>query len=545
MINQNWVFGIGAGLDFSTTPPTATSGFSMNTGEGCASISDNAGNLLLYTDGRTVWDGSHNVRATGLLGDPSSTQSAIIVPDPGNNGHYYIFTADGSSNSAPPFNHFNGISIDVNTWATAPLPAAQLPSNAGLSPTERVLAVQHENCQDYWIITVVQKGRAGATMGEGIFRVWSLDSSGFNFVGATSMNRDISDLGYLKAAHDGTRIALADYLSNTILVYPFDNTNGNIDVPGELSLAVPTLPNGRQQRAYGIEFSPNSQLLYYGNLVTGANNGNIYQVNLTAPTPTSTFIGGMPNGNGRYAIGALQLGMDGVIYIAKDNESRLAAILNPDVVGTGCNLNQNYITLLPGTRVILGLPNLLPLACLGDTPCGCKSCTDNTEELNAELIDRAKEKHNLQSSGANCPPPFEGGCEAQAVVAGVNFEPCFHFHWGDGAKDQIEEHDTEVFYLTVCNNFSDVRYNGLQISKVTLVPDVHPLDKIHIVPDRLISFDCLEPCSCQTREFAIITRANDTAGNYRLEVEYCFEDMSIVNSSQSGTVGFDVEITKD
>ena len=31
---------------------------------------------------------------TGLFGDPSSTQSAIIVPKPGDDDIYYIFTVD-------------------------------------------------------------------------------------------------------------------------------------------------------------------------------------------------------------------------------------------------------------------------------------------------------------------------------------------------------------------------------------------------------------------------------------------------------------------
>ena len=94
-INQNWVFGKNAGLNFGTTSPTPSSGNAISTGEGCASISDAGGTLILYTDGQKVWDGLHNIRAQGLLGNPSSTQSAIIVPNPGNAAQYYIFTTNG------------------------------------------------------------------------------------------------------------------------------------------------------------------------------------------------------------------------------------------------------------------------------------------------------------------------------------------------------------------------------------------------------------------------------------------------------------------
>ncbi len=71
------------------------------------------------------------------------------------------------------------------------------------------------------------------------------------------------------------------------------------------------------------------------------------------------------------------------------------------------------------------------------------------------------------------------------------------------------------------------------------------LDKIQIVPDRFVHFDCLTPCACQTREFALITRANDIAGSYQLEIEYCFSDISIIRDENSGTVSFPVEIIKD
>jgi hypothetical protein len=82
---NNWYFGHKAGLDFSTSPPTAISG-KLDTFEGASTISDDKGNLLFYSDGKTVWDKSHNVMnfsgggssLNALLGDPSSTQSAWL-----------------------------------------------------------------------------------------------------------------------------------------------------------------------------------------------------------------------------------------------------------------------------------------------------------------------------------------------------------------------------------------------------------------------------------------------------------------------------------
>ena len=80
---NHWFFGQNAGINFNNGTATSTTG-SLNTIEGCASFSDISGDLLFYTDGITVWDKNHTKMPNGqnLLGDPSSTQSAIIVPHP-------------------------------------------------------------------------------------------------------------------------------------------------------------------------------------------------------------------------------------------------------------------------------------------------------------------------------------------------------------------------------------------------------------------------------------------------------------------------------
>ncbi len=555
-INQNWAFGRKAGLDFSTNPPTPTTTAiappSKSGNEGCASISDANGNLLFYTDGKTIWDHTHTVKnpSTPLLGDYSSTQSAIIVPNPGNDDEYYVLTMDGSSNRNPPYNHFNGVLVNITSWTITQLSSLMtLPNTKGYSPCEKITAMQHKNCKDFWVITVLQKGNdspnSGIMNAEGVFRVFKITSSGMSHEYDLPMNLKVSELGYLKGSPNGVKLAIANGMNSNVLVYAFNNATGIINVGSHTTINNPiTTTNNRD--VYGVEFSPDSDLLYYANLVSGRRIGRIFQVDLTAPNPSSTQVGTFRNGGKRYAVGALQLGPDGKIYIAKDDENTLGAILKPNVMGVGCDVDVNHITLQPGTLAYLGLPNLIPNPCPEeDCGCGCSGCNEDAEAQNEELVSRAKTKYNVVKSDPNCPDPFMEACEFNAVTAGIDFKPCFSFHWGDGSNDQIEEHDTEVFYLTVCNTFNDIKYNGLRITKVTLVPDIFPLDKIHIVPDRFINFDCLEPCSCQTREFAMINRANDTAGNYALEVEYCFDSITLESIVTNGKVEFSIEITED
>ena len=85
-----WYFGHNAGVEFQSGNPVGVTDGQLFTTEGCASISDPLGDLLFYTDGSTVWDKLHNImpNGLGLLGNSSATQSAIIVPAPGNPDEY-------------------------------------------------------------------------------------------------------------------------------------------------------------------------------------------------------------------------------------------------------------------------------------------------------------------------------------------------------------------------------------------------------------------------------------------------------------------------
>jgi len=146
-----WYFGQYAGLDFNSGEPIALTNSAMSQYEGCATISDSYGNLLFYTDGMTVWNKQHQVmpNGTGLMGHPSSTQSGVIVPKPGSNNIYYIFTVPAEiGNSGLRYSvvdlSLNGglgdVTSDKNIYITGPT-------------EEKITAVKHNNNFDIWVIT--------------------------------------------------------------------------------------------------------------------------------------------------------------------------------------------------------------------------------------------------------------------------------------------------------------------------------------------------------------------------------------------------------
>ena len=94
-----WYFGSQAGIDFNSGGPVSLNNSAMFATEGCATMCDTSGALMFYTNGFSVWDRNHvqMPSGTGLLGGSSSSQSSLIVPDPGNSNKFYIFTTQSDA----------------------------------------------------------------------------------------------------------------------------------------------------------------------------------------------------------------------------------------------------------------------------------------------------------------------------------------------------------------------------------------------------------------------------------------------------------------
>ena len=104
---DQWRFGANAGLDFNSGTPVPVLTSAMGAPEGCASIADPAtGALLFYTNGGYVWDATNNYMPNGsTLGGNASATQTVIVPKPGSNTLYYIFTLPDQGGI---FHHGNG-----------------------------------------------------------------------------------------------------------------------------------------------------------------------------------------------------------------------------------------------------------------------------------------------------------------------------------------------------------------------------------------------------------------------------------------------------
>ena len=336
--NSNWYFGTNAGLSFNSGVPVALTNGALATIEGVATISDGSGNLLFYTDGVTVYNRNHLVmtNGTGLFGDASSTQSAIIVQKPGTTNIYYIFTSD---NDVGP----NGICYStVDMSLSAGLGAVTIKNTSLYAPScEKLCVVRHCNNTDFWVIS--------HDWNTNVFRCWSVSNlmvgniQSWSATGITPSGIPQSSYGQLKASLDGKRIAACYYGltnggANTLQVYNFDNSTGWLS--GAQTLAT-------DQGLYGCEFSPNNKLLY-----AATNGGLLLQFNLCASNiQSSRYV----VSNAGPFIGALQIAPDNKIYVTR-NTTSLSVINNPNNIGAACNYTNLNISLL-GRSSRFSLPN--------------------------------------------------------------------------------------------------------------------------------------------------------------------------------------------
>ncbi|NQU33645.1 MAG: PKD domain-containing protein, partial [Bacteroidetes bacterium] len=333
-----WYFGEYAGLDFNSGSPVAITNGAMDQIEGCASISDNNGSLLFYTDGLIVWNKDHQAmeNGTGLLGNVSSTQSSIIVQKPDSDTLYYIFTVPDAYTAVGTLrysivdisqNGGLGKVITKNTFLHTPV-------------TEKVTAVAHSNGQDIWVITHERETNN--------FCSFLVSSTGVNPTPVVSSVGAVHDyplenyIGYLKTSPNGNFIACAVWGPlHLIEIFDFDNSAGQISNPISINSYL---------EPYGIEFSPDESRLYCGA------EDEIIQFDLLAGS-TTAIINSAITIAGSYVVdaGALQLAPDQKIYRTYHLGEYLDVINDPNELGSACNYVANDIY-LNGKKGKLGLP---------------------------------------------------------------------------------------------------------------------------------------------------------------------------------------------
>lgn len=375
---NTWYFGAYAGLNFNTFPPTPLTNGQLTTNEGCSSISDMFGNLLFYTNGTVVFNKSHGLmpNGTGLLGHQSSTQSSVVIPKPGSfnalagyYNNYYIITCDYNQS-------FNGVRFSEVDMSLAGglgdvVAATKNTLLVGGASTEKLAVATHANGCDYWLIARPTNSTD--------FYSFQVSATGLNTtpvvstIPASAASPTLAPgIGSMKASPDNKYIALingfspsgAAFYQNGLFVYDFNNATGVLSSKFyHASSGSPLFPYAftNSRLGYGVEFSPDSKLIY----TTGLYSASIQQYNLNVATnalfqSSRQNIGltaSPPDGNG-YSVASMQLAPDGKIYVALTGNDSLGVINSPNLSGSACNY-QDVSVSLGGRVCILGLPSFV------------------------------------------------------------------------------------------------------------------------------------------------------------------------------------------
>jgi len=348
--NKVWVFGTNAGLNFNSGTPVQFASAINGNIEGCAVVSDVSGNLLFYTNGKTVWNKLNAVMPGGASITPygvySTAQAAAIVPFIGNSDRYYIFSLE-NNNPITTANRahltYSILDMTLNGGLGDIVPGAMgIALDSFLS--ENMIVVPGNGC-NFWLL-LHRKDTAK-------YLAYEINSAGISVnpvVSAGAWPVDTNGQGLIKISPNRQKLVRTNWMAasgNTSLC-DFDAGAGIVSNCNTLN---------NSANSYGIEFSSDNTKLY-----TTSNLG-LDQYDVSLPTVAAMAAS-------RYNLGPismyhcdLKLAPDDKIYLRGGPvvstlwSNYLNCISAPNLPGASCNYVTQAINLTPN-RCYLGLPNV-------------------------------------------------------------------------------------------------------------------------------------------------------------------------------------------
>ncbi|MEL7251693.1 MAG: PKD domain-containing protein, partial [Bacteroidota bacterium] len=310
-----------------------------------ASISDNFGELQLYTNGLAIYNASHEIIENGdgmYVGELDRgydyPQSSLMLPFPGNEDQVIIISTFASWNEN--YNTIVGdqllysiVDISANNSEGTVLVKNELLLDADFTGS-KITAVRHANGRDWWFLYPLRDSNQFLTY---LISPEGIERQDDQFV-STPL---ISGLGQAHYSLDGSRLVFYDginlELGTYINVFDFDRCTGLLS--NQSTLNIP--PTGGSS---GAAIAPNSRYLYIIT-TTIINQYDLWAEDIATTRDTvAIYDGFLDYVPANFFMGSLA--RDGKIYISSPNTVKsLTVIEYPNRQGEACYVNQHAIKL--------------------------------------------------------------------------------------------------------------------------------------------------------------------------------------------------------
>lgn len=210
-------------------------------------VSDSiTGQLLFYTNGKTVWNKNNQVMDNGNSIITNAVASYVITcPIPRSAGQYYIFSHGDAELK------YAVVDMQQNAGMGKVISTNNLLSNVAFN---RFTIVKHKDPDAYWLVTF------RGSFSNDTFECYPITSAGIqppvrSVFGVVNLDRTMGDL-ICNNAGDKIAITFHSATSPAVFVYPISKGCGTLSLPKKL----PLLPNSFSPG--GAAFSKNDSKLY-------------------------------------------------------------------------------------------------------------------------------------------------------------------------------------------------------------------------------------------------------------------------------------------
>lgn len=359
---------------------------------GNSNICDTNGNLILCSDGFTIYDSNANIIDGGdtlvnidyynhFSGWSLYPQTSIFLPM--DSGIYYFITPCNSAGNlcyGCPFDiiMYNVIDMNANGGAGKVIKRMQTFAANGAFSRTQMMACRHSNGKDWWLLK--QKGGDSNVVYKFLFTQDSVYDKGLQKFDAPIWGAwDIK--GQSMFSKDGSKYASTCQSIGTgeVFVADFDRCYGILSNPQVITIPNGSMHNPNDSTAtdrlpFGLTFSPNHKFLY---VMSACNVWQYDCVDLSwyHVAGLDTVWLKFQNYSNSY------IGPDDRIYIGNfgGTSKQMSVINNPDVKGIGCNFCPRCLRM--DTLVVNGYASTPP--CMPNYSLGSQTCwpldTDDRE----------------------------------------------------------------------------------------------------------------------------------------------------------------------